>query len=113
MQLDAIDGSSVTGLHVSEKEFITLIVLPVPVIGIPLPVGDAPCAPVMPRVAELTLFATVTETTAAMPFCIILAFSPARMHSYEPELSTQLMDLPADEAPGPAVAPIAITAVGE
>jgi hypothetical protein len=52
---------------------------------------------------ELALGASVTVTTATMPFGIVFAFSPLVRQMYEPVLPAQLIVLPADVNTAPGV----------
>ena len=67
-------------------DVLTEMLPPLALIGVALPVGEAPSAFVVPIATELAPDETETFTEATGPLGITLAFRPARRHVIEPPL---------------------------
>jgi hypothetical protein len=97
-------GEQFKPVRVGCDTIFEVTVPPEPFTGSALPPAVLPRAPVTPMDAPATVDAMVTLTTATTPFCITVAFSPAKTQVYAPVLGAQLMDLLAAVALGPATA---------
>jgi hypothetical protein len=75
-----VDGLQVSACKLIGCAVITVMVPPVPVIGIPLPDNDAPSGFAMEIVGLTAADETVTLTTATTPFGITFALIPVSRH---------------------------------
>jgi hypothetical protein len=115
VQLEEPPDTRAVGLQVSADRNTpdpTVITPPVAVTVTGWPEADAPktFTNATENVGELV--DTVILKLANAPFGIVLLFNPVKMHMYEPEFLTQLIDFPAELAAAPTVAVIAETAAG-
>jgi hypothetical protein len=93
-------GLQVTEVNVMEGA-AAVMVPPALATAAELPLNMAPIGEVTPMELLVRVGAVVTETTATVPFAIVLEFIPQARHVYTPAPALQLRDLPAvvDAAP--------------